>query len=563
VADARSAAGVGPADTTGLGPHLAALTAPGAEFALVEREIDGVPMRLYARGPHTLREMILATAGFGERPYSVYRGERRSYAEHLRQTLALAALFTGRFALAPGDRVAIAMRNYPEWSPAFWATQVTGLVATPLNAWWGAAELAWAVQDSGARVVVADAERADALARTGVPIIRVRAGGPAAALNWSELGLDEPAPHDPPGVPVAPTDLSTIVYTSGTTGRPKGAAHTHLNHVTNALNVLLLTRAVARERGQPGPPTTQPGTLLTYPLFHVAGLNSLYGAALTGAKLATQYRWDPDEAVTLIREEQLTTAAGVPTTMAELAEAAIAHRAQTPSLTRIAMGGAPIPPGLVTRIGAELGPNTFAANGYGATETTSAVCANTAADYLHNPDSVGRPAPGADLRVVDPETLADVPPGQVGELWFRGPNIVRGYWNDPEATRRAIVDGWYRTGDLGRQQDGWVYVVDRIKDVVIRGGENVYSSQVEAALEELDWVVEAAVYGRPHPAMGEEVCAAVRTTASAPRDAETLARHVAHRVASFAAPTHVVWLDDPLPRTATGKIVKTRLRGQA
>jgi long-chain acyl-CoA synthetase len=596
------------ADTTGLGPHLAALTAPGAEFALVERDVGGARLRLYDRAPPTLREMILATAALGDRPFLIYRDERYDYAEHLRLARALAARFTGRFGLRPGDRVAIAMRNYPEWSITFWATQLAGLVATPLNAWWSAAELTWAVGHVGARLVVADAERAALLTgdpaesgvpaapgapagtgdpgesgalaapaapgeRESVPVIRVRGTGPSGALDWAGLGLDGEVAA--PEVEVAPTDPSTIFFTSGTTGRPKGAVHTHLNHVTNAHNVLLLARAVARSRAterpaarppaaQPPaaqPPDGQPGTLLTYPLFHIAGLNALYGAVLSGAKLATQYRWDAAEAVELIREHRLTGAAGVPTTMAELAEAAIAHPGDAATLARIGVGGAPVPPGLVTRIRDGLGPATYAANGYGSTETTSAVCANSADDFVRHPDSVGRLAPGADLRVVDPDTLRDVPDGGIGELWFRGPNIIPGYWADPEATGRAIVDGWLRSGDLGRTADGWVYVLDRLKDVVIRGGENVYSSQVESVLLEVDGVLEAAVFGRPHPRLGEEVCAAVRLAPGTPRDAAALAERVTRRLAPFAAPTHVVWFDGPLPRTATGKVIKRGLRG--
>jgi len=554
------------ADTGGLGQHLRALTAPGAEFALVDEVVDGIPMRVYRRGPHTLREMLLDTAEFADRPFSVYRGDRLTYAEHRRLVFGLAAAFAAGYGLRKGDRVAIAMRNYPEWSPVFWATQVAGLLAVPLNAWWTGPELVWAVGDAGAGLVVADGERAELLAgRVDVPVVRVRATGSSPARDWADLvaGLDPAA--GPPDVAVGPGDDSTILYTSGTTGRPKGAVHSHRNHVTNALNVLLTGRAVARAAGAaPADPGAQPGTLISYPLFHIAGINALYGAVLTGAKVATQYRWDVDEARGLVRDEQLTNAAGVPTTMRELAEAAIAHPDEMASLRRIGMGGAPIPAELVTRIADGLGGRTTASNGYGSTETTSAICANSGLDYVTNPDSVGRPAPGADLRVVDPATLADVPAGEVGELWFRGPNIVRGYWRNPEATAEAFVEGWYRTGDLGRVRDGWVHVVDRLKDVVIRGGENVYCGQVENALHEVSWVVEAAVYGVPHPTLGEEVAAAVRTGPDAPADRDertaVLRRRVADRVAAFAAPTRVVWFAGPLPRTATGKVLKRELR---
>jgi acyl-CoA synthetase (AMP-forming)/AMP-acid ligase II len=297
-------------------------------------------------------------------------------------------------------------------------------------------------------------------------------------------------------------------------------------------------------------PPADPGLLQAYPFFHIAGINGLVGAALGGSKLATLYRWDPAEARALVRSERLTRTAGVPSTMAQLIDGA--EPADLASLTSIGMGGAPIPPELVSRIGHGLGMG--AANGYGLTETTSAVCANAGPDYLAHPDSVGRPYPGAELRVDSPDDAG------VGELWFRGPNVVRGYWNNPDADAAAFVDGWFRTGDLGFVRDGWVYVVDRLKDVVLRGGENVYSVQVESAVHEVAGVVEVAVFGVPHPNLGEEVAALVRAAPGAVRDDDAVRAAVTERVGAFAAPAHVRWTDEPLPRTATGKIRKKEIR---
>lgn len=553
------------ADEVGLGPVIAGLTAPGGEFALETAEVGGVPMRLYRRGPHTLRELWETTAQWPERTFTVYAGDRRTYGEHRSLVADLARCLRDRFGLRPGDRVAIAMRNLPEWPTTFFAAQVAGLVVVPLNAWWSATELAWAVADSGARVVVADPERTAALASArdgdpaaGVPLVRVRGEGRDAApgvVEWSALGLRTDGPGTLDDLPApAPGDVATILYTSGTTGRPKGAVGTHRNHVTNLLNVALQARAGALLSGAE-PPPGQPGTLLMYPMFHIAGLNGLVGAVLAGSKLATLYRWDPEAARAVVREERLTRSNGVPSTTAELLDGA--DPADLASLRTFGMGGAPIPPELVTRIGREFGAG--AANGYGLTETTSAICANAGPDYAARPDSVGRPAPGAELRVAGPagEPLGD---GEVGELWFRGPNVVRGYWNDPEADAAAFVDGWFRSGDLGHVTDGWVYVVDRLKDVVLRGGENIYSAQVEAAIHAVPGVVEVAVLGVPHPRLGEEVAALVRATPGTPRDDDAVRAAVAERVGAFAAPAHVRWSDEPLPRTATGKIRKRELR---
>ncbi len=563
------------ADEVGLGPVIAELTAPGGEFELVTEggvgatgagtgPGEGHPRRIYRRGPHTLRELVVGSEVFGDATFTVYRGERRTYREHLTLVAGLARALLGEYGLAPGDRVAIAMRNVAEWPPAFFAAQVAGLVAVPLNAWWSAPELAWAVEDSGARVVVADHERAELLTGqgvggTGVALIRVRGAGPApvGVREWADVvaGLDPAATV--PQAEVGPEDVATILYTSGTTGRPKGAVGTHRNHCTNLLNVALQARAGALLAGTA--PSSEPGTLLAYPMFHIAGINALVGAVLGGAKLATLYRWDPAAARELVRDERLTRTAGVPSTMAGLVEQAAAHPADLASLGTIGMGGAPVPPELVARIGRDLGAG--AANGYGLTETTSAICANSGPDYLAHPDSVGRPAPGAELRVVTADGEGpDAAEGEIGELWFRGPNIVRGYWNNPAADAAAFVEGWFRTGDLGFVRDGWVHVVDRLKDVVLRGGENVYSAQVESAIHDVPGVVEVAVLGVPHPGLGEEVVAIVHAEPGGIRDDDAVRAAVTARVGAFAAPARVHWAERPLPRTATGKIRKRDLR---
>ncbi|MFP5073169.1 class I adenylate-forming enzyme family protein [Pseudonocardia nantongensis] len=545
------------ADEVGLGPVIAELTAPGGEFELVTEDAAGTPVRVYRRGPHTLRELWESTAGSCDRTFTVYQGERLTYREHRSLVAGLASVLVGRFGLRPGDRVAIAMRNLPEWPVGFFAAQLAGLVAVPLNAWWSADELAWAVTDSGAGVVLADPERAATLAAAPVPVVRVRGDGPTppGTLEWSSLGLRTDGPTDVGDLPApGPDDVATILYTSGTTGRPKGAVGTHRNHVTNLLNVAMQARATALHAGT-GDPEGQQGTLLMYPMFHIAGINGLVGAVFGGSKLATLYRWDPVAARAVVREEQLTRSNGVPSTTAELLDGA--DPADLASLRTFGMGGAPVPPELVTRIDRELGAG--AANGYGLTETTSAICANTGPDYRARPDSVGRPAPGAELRIAGSDG-EPVPDGEIGELWFRGPNVVRGYWNAPEADAAAFVDGWFRTGDLGHVTDGWVYVVDRLKDVVLRGGENVYSAQVEAAIHEVPGVLEVAVLGVPHPRRGEEVAALVRLAPGTPPDEEAVRAAVAARVGAFAVPAHLRWTDGPLPRTATGKVRKRELR---
>jgi long-chain acyl-CoA synthetase len=550
---------------------FALFTAPGSPFALVEREVRGVPMRVFDAGPQSLRDVVLSTAGFGDRIHLVYGEQRWTYAEHLRQVLGLARSLREEYGLAKGDRVAITMRNYPEWSPILFAALVAGLVVVPLNAWWTAPELRYALADSGARLLVADAERIAVLgpqrAELAIPMIEVRGSGtpPDGVRSWADLlaGLDPAA--SAPEVEVGPEDDATILYTSGTTGRPKGAVGTHRNHVTNLLNTLLLGAVGAAVANGGVPPAPDPhapqlGGLNTFPLFHIAGLTGLLVITAMGAKHATQYRWDCREALELVAREQLTAVLGVPTLMRELVEAATSDPSRIASLTGISMGGTPIPPDLIGRIDAGFGSLVSPANGYGLTETTSAVVANSGADYVARPDSVGRCMPGTDVRVVDPGSGADLPDGEVGELWFRGPNIVRGYWNDPEATAAAFTDGWFHTGDLGMVRDGWVHVVDRLKDVIIRGGENIYCAEVEAALFEHPAVGDVAIVGVPHATLGEEAVAVVRLRPGAPASADDLRAHVRERLAAFKVPAHVVFRSDPLPRTQTGKVLKRDLR---
>ncbi len=550
-------------------PFLAQLTAPGGDFEIAERTVNGIPMRVYTGPPQTLRDILVASREFGDRDYLVYGPDRLTFAEHYRLVAGLARSLREDYGLAPGDRVAITMRNYPEWGPLFWAVQAAGLIAVPLNAWWTGPELRYAVADSGARLVFADAERVTALAphlsELGAAVVEIRGGSqpPDGVRSWRDLvdSLDPAA--ELPEVAVAPDDDATILYTSGTTGRPKGAIGSHRNHCTNMHNTLLgatVSGIVANGGVAPEPPDEQPGVLLTFPFFHIAGITMLCFAALTGTKIVTMYRWDAGEARQLIGREQLSSAAGVPTVMRQLVEAAPEHPGELSTLAGLSMGGAPIPPELVSRVDATFASAVAPSNGYGLTETTSAVVSNTASDYVSHPDSVGRCQPGADLRIVDPATDQDVAEGEIGELWFRGPNVVRGYWNNPEATAASFTDGWFRTGDLGHVRNGWVYVVDRMKDVVIRGGENVYCVEVEAALFEHPDVADAAVVGLPHDELGEEVAAVVTLRDGAGTAAEDLREHVARRLASFKVPAHVVFWPEPLPRTTTGKVLKRELR---
>jgi acyl-CoA synthetase (AMP-forming)/AMP-acid ligase II len=546
---------------------LRALTAPGADFELVEETVGGIPMRVFRNAPPTLRAVLELTREFAERDAVVYEEERFTYGELLAVAAGLAARLRDRYGLERGDRIAVAMRNYPEWPLVFWAAIALDIVVVPLNAWWTAREMRYALEDSDARLLVADGERIDVLgdslsgfALRGVIAVRYTGELPAGAERWedvrAELDLEVPLPDVEP----QPDDDATILYTSGTTGTPRGAIGTHRNHVTNLMNTALngaLNLAIAGEE----PPEEQPVYMTTFPIFHIAGQTGMQFSALSGSKLVLLYRWDTAKALELIERERVSSMAAVPKTVRRLLESSELARRDVSSLAGLASGGAPVPPDLILRIDRQFSSAVAPANGYGLTETTSAVVINSGQEYVDHPDSVGRPVVGADLRVVDPASGEDLPSGEVGELWVRGPNVVRGYWNKPEETAASFTAGWFHTGDVGYvDDDGLVYVVDRLKDVVIRGGENVYCAEVEAVMFEHPAVDDVAVIGLPDELLGEEVAAVVNPKPDASADGEELRAHAAEHLARFKVPGVIVFRDAPLPRTATGKVLKRELR---
>ncbi len=544
-------------------------------FQLDERVIRGIPWRVYRNAVPSLRAVFEATVLFGDRDFLVYESERWSYAEHGRIVTGLARRWHDE-GVRKGDRIGIAMRNYPEWAMTFWATQVLGAIAVPLNAWWTGPELAYAIEDSGARHLVADGERiaalADELPGLGfqeVIAVRARQPLPPGVLAWEAVlsGLDPDAVL--PEVDIEPEDDATIMYTSGTTGKPKGAIATHRNHATNLRNtelggaVAMKMAGITPSNGPPASNGPQASSLQTFPFFHIGGLSGLYINTAMGTKVSLMYKWDTAEAVELMQKEEVNSGAMVPTLLRRLLDYAEERHIEFPSLGAMASGGAPVPPDLIQRIGRDFDRRVSPGNGYGLTETTSAVVVNSGEEYFRHPDSVGRVVPVEDLRIVDPESGEDSPTGGVGELWFRGPNVVRGYWNKPAETAEAFTDGWFHTGDLGYVDgDGFVYVVDRLKDVIIRSGENVYCAEVEAILFEHPAVADVAVIGLPHESWGEEVVAIVERQPGAQVEAGDLQEHVASRVARFKVPTRVVFTVEPLPRTATGKVLKRDIRSR-
>jgi long-chain acyl-CoA synthetase len=546
----------------------AALTAPGAPFEIEEAVALGRRMKVWKAAPPNLRAMLDASLAHGALPFLVYEGERMSFAEHYRQAAVLGRALAERFGVRKGDRVAIAMRNFPEWCVAFWAAGAIGAIVVPLNAWMSGPELEYCLADSGSIVLIADAERAERLEPhvAGLPLrtaIVTRAEKVAAPwLAWSAI-VPATAQATLPDVAIDPDDDATILYTSGTTGHPKGALGSHRNIATNLMSLGFGAARAMLRRGEALP---EPGTapkkayLLSVPLFHVTGCHSTMIPALVGGhKLVLMYRWDPLKAMQLIEAERINGFGGVPAIAWQVLEHPDFDKYDLSSVEALFYGGAPSPPELVARIRERL-PNARPGQGYGLTEGSSVTTQNAAEDYERKPESAGLAIPVAELRVVDAEGR-DVPQGGLGELWIRGPHIVKGYWNKPEATAAAFGDGWLKSGDIVRiDEEGFVYILDRAKDMLIRGGENIYCVEVEDALYSHKAVMDAAVIGISHKTLGEEVGAVVQLKPGIEVGEEELKRHVAERLAAFKVPVKIELRREPLPRNAAGKILKRDLR---
>ena len=561
---------------------VALLTAPGQPFeteriTLPSSRIgdlvrDPVEVTAFRHAPGTLREALggrRAGAAGADDVFLVYEDERWTFAQVMATVDALAAQLVDQYGVGKGDRVAIGMRNYPEWIVSFAAVVSIGAISVSLNAWWTEDELDYALEDSGATVLIADRERCErsraSAARLGIRTIGVRGAG--------ESGLPGVDPWDPPlGAPmpdveVLPDDDATILYTSGTTGHPKGAVSTH-RAITHSLMAFACRTAVEGVRRQaqlppgtePPAPAAPPSFILIVPLFHVTGcVPVMLSCFVGGLKLVVMYKWDPLRALQLIERERVTNFVGVPTQSWDLLECPQFGEYDTSSLVSVGGGGAPAPPELVKRV-----EGSFRTGrpqiGYGMTETNAYGPGNTGDDYVTHPTSTGRHVPILELEVRDPEGVA-VPTGELGEIWFKGPHLIRGYWNKPEATAATIVDGWLRSGDLGRVDDeGFVYVVDRVKDMVLRAGENVYCAEVEAAIYEHPAVYEAAVFGVPHERLGEEVAAVIMLRPDATLTADELTAFLKQRIAGFKVPSRIAFRDAQLPRNASGKMLKRELR---
>ncbi|MGQ0533856.1 MAG: class I adenylate-forming enzyme family protein [Caulobacteraceae bacterium] len=555
------------------------LTAPGSMLEAGEADVRGIRMKVWKNAPPTLREVYALGSAFGARDHLVFEEERATVAAFQ----AAAARFAHHLVadgVKPGDRVAVIMRNLPEWPVAFWGAVLAGAIVTPLNAWWTGAELEYGLRNSGSSLAIVDVERYERLrehvdncpnlrkiyvsrSREEIADPRVaRFESVVGATNdWS--GLD---PTQPPDIPAKPDDDVAVFYTSGTTGNPKGAVISHRNIISNMFNSASAQARAFLRRGEappaPDPNAPQKCFLISVPFFHATGCFAvMIPAMMAGHKLVMQRKWDVGQALDLMQRERITHFGGVPTIAWQVLEHPDVDKYDLSAVESVAYGGAPAAPELVNRILARF-PKSLPSQGWGMTETSATAVSNTAEDYQRKPASTGVPAATGEAKIVGGDGK-DLPRGEVGELWYKGPIVVRGYWQNEKATAETFINGWIKSGDLAKMdEEGFIYIVDRAKDMLIRGGENIYCVEVENALYDHPAVMDAAVIGKPHKTLGEEPLAVVQLKPGTTATSEELRHHCAQKIAAFKVPVDVIFWPETLPRNANGKIVKTELKKQ-
>jgi len=540
----------------------------GTPFELTKTQVRGVPMEVFKGAPPNLALALQSARGHGDATFLIYEGERYSFSRVMDEVDGLCHALVHDYGVKKGDRVAVAMRNYPEWIISFAAIVSIGAINVSFNAWWTEDEMDFALKDSGATVLIGDQQRIDtahhACRELGVRML--------VARPEREVGpdIDEWSSVVKPGMgaivaDIGPDDDCTILYTSGTTGRPKGAVSTHRAVVSSLLafsarsQVLALASDPDEKMLAAGPHPTS--FILIVPLFHVTGcVPVMLSCFVAGLKLVIMYKWDAGKALPIIEGERITNFVGVPTQSWDLVNHPDFDKFDTSSLKAVGGGGAPAPATLVDKVAKSIrggGPQL----GYGMTETNAFGPGNAGKFYISRPTSTGRSTRPMQLAVWDPVTKKPLGANEYGEIMMSGPMLIRGYWNRPDATAETIEDGWLHTGDGGYiDDDGFLFIKDRIKDMILRGGENVFCTEVEGSIYEHPAVHEAAVFGLPHERLGEEVAVAIKPNDGVPFTAEDLWKFLDGKISSFKVPNHVVIINEPLPRNAAGKFLKTALR---
>ncbi|GJJ14155.1 hypothetical protein Clacol_008415 [Clathrus columnatus] len=563
----------------------AIMTAPGELHELEHVIIDNRVHKAYKNLWPSLRAFwltrVTANTELHNNEYLVFEGTRITYGEADQIIQKLASILRQVYGVKKGDRVGISMRNYPEWVLVFWAASLLGAVPTAFNAWLPLDSALHCVRLTTPKVLFLDSERLDLLSSVlpsmHIPVVVVRPYNERrvsgiSVKEWSKVLSQYQGPTDAwkKEGEILPEDDATIYFTSGTTGLPKGVLSSQRGWLGNCFSSLATARRSELRRGSDAPPPLGHGPevekrawgeLIAVPLFHVTGSTSqMFISTFKGAKIVLMRKWDKDIAAKLIRDEKITNTTGVPSIVYDLFESGAVG---TTTLDNIGTGGAPAADSFASEVLRKF-PGTKVSQGYGLSETNSIAVHVIGEDYLQRPGSTGLPPPIVDLLVVDPHTNKILPHDQIGELWIRGPLIMKGYFNNPKATEEAITrDGWFKTGDLASiDKDGFVYIKDRVKDIIIRGGENIHSITVENALFADARILDCAVVGIPDKRLGELVGALVvlRSEWVGKVTEEDILKAVKPRLPAFAVPVMVKIQSQTIERNAAGKTLKREIR---
>ncbi|KAI9363421.1 long-chain-fatty-acid--CoA ligase [Zopfochytrium polystomum] len=568
---------VPPGTTMSIAEATALLTQPGMPLEVEEAIVRGEKLKVWKNAPPSVRMLMMTCHLFSDRDFLVYESTRYTFGNFYSRTINMGHALA-KAGVKKGDRVGILMRNFPEWAVAFLATMTIGAIAVPINAWLKPAETEYCIRDSAPKVIFVDDQRLATVGQywaplqkdgTATTIVLVRSPAPKKApgglVLYDAFEKSAGTNEDMLEVDIEPDDPATILYTSGTTGRPKGALGTHRNYISQLLGTKCVfdVGKIRSSEGLPNQPALS--VLLAVPLFHATGCLAILASALAGgAKIVMMKKWEPEEAMKLIQNEKITSMGGVPTLIWQLLEHPNASKYDLSSIIGFFSGGAPAAPELLTLIEKKF-PKRPSRNGYGLTETSAGIVGVYGYDYARKPDSVGIPLFNSEVMIVEPGTTNPLPVGQIGEVALKGPLVVAGYWKNPEATAKSFKKGgWFLSGDLGRVDDeGFLYILDRAKDMLIRGGENIYCVEVENCLFAHPAVLDCAVVGVPDKVLGEHVAAVVRLKPNVKRGSVSM-RDIQEfckpHIAYFKIPIYIEFWDKELPRNAAGKVLKNALR---